>query len=302
MAWFKFGKKDSDTVRTQTPVQSIEAMRQRAKHRLIGTVVLVLAGIIGFPMLFDSQPRPVSVDVPIEIPDKAKSKPLSAPSGVTTQPAPAARVDDKASLGGKEEIVSSPVTMPKKDEKTAESPTNSAQAAPKSVVPGVAAGAAAVAAAGAASAIAMKPAAKPPVDEAVKAKAAEAARQTKEAKDKDAKDKEAARAKSLLDGVPAKTDTKVAVAAAPAAAPGAAQTGAETRYIVQFGAFAEADKAQEARNIVEKAGLKTYSQITETAQGKRIRVRVGPFTNKDEADKAANKIKAAGLPASILTL
>src|SRR5438067_1144191 len=64
--------------------ESIEAMRRRAKHRLIGASVLVLIGVVGFPLLFDTQPRPISVDIPIEIPDRNKVKPLPAPA-----PAPA---------------------------------------------------------------------------------------------------------------------------------------------------------------------------------------------------------------------
>ena len=51
-------------------------MRRRARHRLIGAVVLVLIGVIGFPLLFDTQPRPIAVDIPIEIPDRNKAKPL----------------------------------------------------------------------------------------------------------------------------------------------------------------------------------------------------------------------------------
>ena len=43
-------------------------MRKRARHRLIGAGVLVLIGVIGFPLLFDTQPRPIAVDIPIEIP------------------------------------------------------------------------------------------------------------------------------------------------------------------------------------------------------------------------------------------
>jgi DedD protein len=39
-------------------------------------VVLVLAAVVGFPILFDTQPRPVAVDIPIEIPDRNKVKPL----------------------------------------------------------------------------------------------------------------------------------------------------------------------------------------------------------------------------------
>ena len=41
----------------------VEAARVRARRRLIGMVVLVGAGIIGFPWLFETQPRPMSPDV-----------------------------------------------------------------------------------------------------------------------------------------------------------------------------------------------------------------------------------------------
>lgn len=76
---------------TVAPAQSIELMRRRAKHRLIGAALLVLLGVVGFPLLFDSQPRPVTVDIPIEIPDKAKVKPLvlgTPPSVESVAPAP----------------------------------------------------------------------------------------------------------------------------------------------------------------------------------------------------------------------
>lgn len=102
MALFKSRKKKVDEpVAAASPAESIEAVRRRARHRLIGAVVLVLVGVVGFPLLFDTQPRPVAVDIPIEIPDRNKVKPLPAPvpapqvSGKVTQapaPAPAASV------------------------------------------------------------------------------------------------------------------------------------------------------------------------------------------------------------------
>ena len=77
MALFKSRKKKVDEpVAVAAPAESIEVMRRRAKHRLIGAVVLVITGVIGFPVLFDTQPRPVAVDIPIEIPDRNKVKPL----------------------------------------------------------------------------------------------------------------------------------------------------------------------------------------------------------------------------------
>jgi DedD protein len=91
MAFFKFrtrGPQASEGRNTgvaAAPAESIEAMRRRARHRLVGAAVLVLIGVIGFPLLFDTQPRPVSVDIPIEIPDRNKTKPLPLPAA----PAPA---------------------------------------------------------------------------------------------------------------------------------------------------------------------------------------------------------------------
>ena len=59
--------------------ESVEDMRRRAQHRLIGAAVLVALGVIGFPILFDTQPRPIPVDVPIEIPDRNEVAPMMVP-------------------------------------------------------------------------------------------------------------------------------------------------------------------------------------------------------------------------------
>ena len=80
MAFFKFRKGGDESVATSRQPESIEAMRRHAKHRLIGAAVLVLIGVIGFPLLFDTQPRPIAVDIPIEIPDRNKARPLAVPA------------------------------------------------------------------------------------------------------------------------------------------------------------------------------------------------------------------------------
>ena len=74
------------------------------------------------------------------------------------------------------------------------------------------------------------------------------------------------------------------------------------RFIVQVGAFAEESKSKEVRSKLEKAGIKTYTHIAQTKEGKRIRVRVGPFATKEEAQKTVDKIKSLQLSASVLTL
>ena len=251
MPFFNFRRASSTSPNAAGAAQpeSMEVVRKRARHRLIGTAVLVLAGVVGFPLLFDTQPRPIAVDIPIEIPGKNAVKPLvmpSKPEPVAAQPASTAPVAAASSLAPKEEIVTEKLPAPPAAAKTE-----------------------------------TRPETKPVEKTAVKAEPKPDAKAVTKTDD-------GARAKALLDGQ--------ASAATPASAP------AEGRMVVQVGAFADADKAQEVRQKLEKAGLKTYTQVAETKDGKRIRVRVGPFATKAEADKAASKIKTLDLPVSILTL
>ena len=106
MALFKLRKKVDEPKAAAAPAESIEAVRRRARHRLIGAAVLVAAGVIGFPLLFDTQPRPVAVDIPIEIPDRNKVPPLALPSspgpvstGKVTAPAVPAALERAPSPG-----------------------------------------------------------------------------------------------------------------------------------------------------------------------------------------------------------
>lgn len=204
MPFFKFRRNDASShslAGSAAQVESVEVLRKRARHRLIGASVLVLLGVVGFPLIFDTQPRPVPVNIPIEIPSQNSVKPLVAP--------PIAKIKPAASV------------LPKEQEALARTlPGQDAQAQP---------------------------------------------------------------------------DLKKEVR--PAAA-----VEIKGRIVVQIGAFSDTAKADEARMKLEKAGLKTYTQIAETKEGKRIRVRVGPFASKAEAEKVIGKIKSLDLSAAILTL
>lgn len=260
MAFFKFrwpGQKEQG-VKVSKPVrpvraESIEVMRRRARHRLIGAALLVLLGVVGFPILFDTQPRPIPVDITIEIPDRNKVAPLVVPAAAP----PAGAVKPAASQ---------PAT------RTQERPTQ------------VAAVSSGDAAAKSASAPEVAPP-KPRIEAKPEAKPAPVAEPRPSNSD------DAARARALLEGRPA--------VPAAVAAPSLPDNG---RFIVQIGAFAEADKAREVRLKLERAGIKTYTHVIETPDGKRIRVRVGPFDGKAEAEKAAARIKGLNLPVSILLL
>ena len=103
MAFFKFRLPGQSTSEPQgntsnTPAESVDALRRRARHRLIGASVLVVLGVIGFPLLFDTQPRPVSVDIAVDIPDRATAKPLVD----TSKQKP---LSASAGLDAKEEVV-----------------------------------------------------------------------------------------------------------------------------------------------------------------------------------------------------
>lgn len=218
------------------PPQSIDDIRRRARHRLIGASVLVLVGVVGFSLLFDTQPRPLAVDIPIEIPAKDVTAPVAlAPAQTPTAPNGAVLSEPSAP--------STPASAPPASTEPS-SPPEPPQPAPPPPV-------------------AEAPAAPPPV--LAPAPAAEAAR--------------------------------------PAPAPAATEDDDKPlRLVVQVGAFAENARAQEVRRTIERAGMKTYTHVAETAQGRRIRVRLGPFSSRAEAERAAARVKALGFPAAILTL
>jgi DedD protein len=69
--------------------EQAEQARLRARRRLIGAVVLLGVGVIAFPLLFETQPRPIPVDIPIVIPPRDGAPPLVLPAVRPTAAAPA---------------------------------------------------------------------------------------------------------------------------------------------------------------------------------------------------------------------
>jgi DedD protein len=212
----------------------VQAARTRARRRLVGAVVLLGVGIVGFPILFETQPRPVAMDVPIETPQRDR--------GVVTETAPQPL---------------KPAALPPAEPVQEPAPA-AAASAPTSASP--------------ASAPAPAPAPAPPALASAPVPAVPPARPDS-----------GTRARALLEG---------SAASAPAAG----------RFVVQVGAYSDANALREVRAKVEKLGLKTYTQMVQTDAGPRTRVRVGPFTTREEAEGAAGRLRGGGLPAAILTL
>jgi DedD protein len=74
---------DAAPADTATPADAVQQARARARRRLIGAVVLLGIGIVGFPLVFETQPRSILVDIPIEVPRKEGVPPLAMPAGRT---------------------------------------------------------------------------------------------------------------------------------------------------------------------------------------------------------------------------
>lgn len=263
-----FKRKDSlAAAGTPDEGSAVQAARTRARRRLIGAALLVGIGIVGFPLLFETQPRPIAVDIPIEIPSREDAAALKLPASKPSAPALAVPAEPTA-----------------------------ASAAPAPAPMGVASAAAAaqataapLSASAADSSRAVSHAerdAVPAVPPTPPRAAAEPQRGAIDAQ------RDAQRAQALLDGKPL----------AAALPPASAAAGKSARFVVQAGAYTDAGTLREARQKVERLGLKTYTQVVESDAGRRTRVRVGPFDSRDDAEKAAARIKSAGLAASILSL
>lgn len=269
MAFFKFrlpGHSPAASAEGQASAsgESLETIRRRARHRLIGAVVLVFVAVVAFPLLFDAQPRPVPVDTPVLIPDRQSTPPLAVGAPVPSAQAPvkpllpaaSSPVPAPASLEpGKEEVVNASAPVAARQSEASASPA--AAAAPEASVL-----------------------------EASATKAQSVAAPRAEPKDKTASQAmdDGQKARALLEGKPAAAD-------------------APAKLVIQVGAFSEADKVREVRRKLEQAGLKSYTQTVTGKDGKRsTRVRVGPFESRAEADKAAARVRKLDLPAQLISL
>jgi DedD protein len=81
----------------EEPIDPMLPDKQRARRRLIGATALVLAAIIGLPMIFDSEPKPLADDIAIQIP--SRDKPGAAPNSPSAMaPLPVPLVEPKKAL------------------------------------------------------------------------------------------------------------------------------------------------------------------------------------------------------------
>lgn len=233
---------------------SVAQARTRARQRLIGAAVLVIAGVIGFPLLFETQPRPLPVDTPVELR-------RDTPAAPATTPAPAA-TNARAADAKPAPLPPSVIT-----ESTADAGREPSASAPAAAVPPPAV-----------AAVTPKPAPVPapaPVERKPAEKPAEKPAD-KPADKPAAKPNDSARAQALLDGKPATPEAagrfvvQVGAFAEVTAAREArhkveklglktytqvVETSAGNRIRVRVGPFASRDEADRAAAKIKTAGL-----------------------------------------------
>lgn len=246
------------------PAEVVRVARVSARRRLIGAALLLGVGIVGFPLLFETQPRPIPVDIPIDIPSRESAAPLVTPASRTasarTDVARAPVVEPTVSPAAR--VASTPVAphvQPVASAPVAPARASEAKPEPKPVP---------------------KPETKPEPKPAPKPEAKPDPKPAPKPEPKPA---------------PKPADTKPA----PKPTEAAADNG---RFVVQVGAYLEVQAARDARQKLESMGYKTYTQVIESDTGRRIRVRVGPYPTKAEADKIATRIKSSGMQAAVLLL
>lgn len=297
------------------PVDPVLPEKKRARRRLVGAVALVLAVIVGLPMVLDSEPKPLSADIAIQIP--SKDKPYSASDGQKMAlddnervvPASAVASAGSAASNGSANSASSvanaasaaatispathpasvpnpstnitprptPVATPKPV--AASTPTPAANATPTPVATPKPTPVATPKPSPAPTPVATpKPTVTPTHTPTPKPEVRQA--------DSGAEpDDAAARAKAILEARPE---------------PNAANAAKPAKFAVQVAALATQEKIDEVLEKLQAAGFTPHTSKVATDSGPRTRIRVGPFANKEEAQKMREKLIKQGFNGTLV--
>lgn len=270
------------------PTDPLLPEKKRARRRLVGAVTLVLALIIGLPMVFDAEPKPVGEDIAIQIPsrepaDRAAARRRSdAPDAPRASPMDADPTDEiiepPPAVGGKpsQSVDAAPASKPAAEAKKL-------AAEPKATVPGTKVVASAQ----------TPPKVRPPELDRVSLTSGEAAQHKAESKPSNsssADERDGARALALLEGSSKKT--------AHAEERGAGDRG--DKVVLQVAALSSPQKASELQHKLSGAGIRSYTQKVSTHAGERIRIRTGPYASRQEAERVRAKLSALGLSGAVV--
>ena len=141
LSYFKRKSEASAAAIPPAEMDGVAAARTLARRRLIGATVLLGIGVVGFPLLFETQPRPIAIDIPIEIPRKDGAPALVLPPAVAAPAAaPAAKVAsvpaeivERSADEGRELAASAPALKP--SAKSTPKPASAASLVPAKPLP-----------------------------------------------------------------------------------------------------------------------------------------------------------------------
>jgi DedD protein len=273
------GKRKTGKERGRAP-DPVLPEKKRARRRLVGAVALVMAAVVGLPMILDSEPKPVTDDIAIDIPSKDKRTQSGA---VRTAPPPVANVARPPVGLDKDEEVIDPASLPPPAET---GPSTAARSEMPQLVkpeprprPELRAE------------TRLEPKSEHKAETPRPAKTeSKAERKTELAHAKPAeKADEAGRARAILEGRP---EPKAEARAEPKKESG--------RFVVQVAALATQDKVDELQGKLKSAGIASFTQKVSTDSGSRTRIRVGPFSSKEEADRVRAKLSKIGLAGTLV--
>lgn len=259
-----------------------EALRRRARRRLVGSLALALLAIVVLPMVFEPEPKPLGDDVEIVIP--GQDTPFK-PSAVTdNRPAAAPAANPPA--------ISTPVEPPPVELAPVPArPPAPTQAAP-AVKPQPAAKAALADKPAKPAVVAEKTESKPPARPVASEAKPVAKSVAPEAKPTGKPS--VPEAKSATPATPAGAKAEVKPAEKPSAKAEPVTTGS---HFLQLGSFGAEANAKQLADKIKAAG---YPVKVIAGQG-AFKVRVGPYAHRDTAAQALGELKAKGFTPVMVT-
>lgn len=272
MGWFSRKDAESESGRRTTGRgqrahdDDAHALRQRARHRLIGALALVLAAIIVVPMLVGTEPQ-----APAPVPEVVQA-------GIPPMPQPVSPEGSAAISGqvGEPPAAASPLPEPEPVPEQPPAAVPPPAAAPStSQTPNTA----------------QRP--NTPTPEPTPAKPTEPAKpSTPEKPANSNRTDDGAVALALLEGRATPRPAKPEAATAPA----------KGNFVLQIVALSSDSEAQSRRSQLVSAGVTNAYVEPATSGGKTTyRLRVGPFPTREAAQAAQTRLRALGYDNSFIS-
>jgi DedD protein len=235
-------------------------LKKRARRRVVGAIALFVFVIIALPMVFDKEPKPLSHDISVQIPNPDSSAfqhkmvptppsiPGSLPSGQPAPSTPAPAAPSASVLPPAAAPVPAPVAAPAVPAKPVSQAGNKADAKTAPVADAI------------------------PTPPPLQSKPAAAK--------------------------PVQTDASAAKPA-PAPGEAAKTVAPAGNWVVKLGAFADISNVNRLQSQLTAAGIKSYTEVYDSSQGPRTRVRAGPYVSRAAAEHAREKLKKIGVDGTV---